>query len=771
MNELSIYSLLSDVDEDIIESTIPPSLSGAPAPRHGESFISRFLSSGWVAATLSVLAALGILVAIVKLGPGDDPYAPPAGTVDESTDTAAAAEESSTDPATFTESDGEFFTESEEETFAATLDEGESYIESTPDLDPAKSVAIIRDGASDYVICEGKGTDTHEVALMLYKLLSRETEAELPIVSLLADESAPHIRLVQTEDTSFIFRITVEDRQNLVIEASDFEGFLDAVNHLLTETVHDASMIVPNRYIYTQMPADPSATPAPFVVRVANGVAGAAKIAVHYQAREPGVDITDLGRMTLVRLTPQSLTPEQNIPLAEPDFPAIIAASDKASYANGTIDIAPGDAASFPSGDYRLTVTTQDGTTATANFRLELPLPEPSEKQPFRFSFSITAPDGFLPGKYIQIRTFAQNISDETFSFTGASFPRAGQIYIYSDGRNGNPPHVWKIGRIATEDVTDNGIAPGEIVAESFSVQIPVDAQVGSYNLLVCYHRNGGYQARFEDVFFVSSATTATPQPTYDYPLLLRNEQNAYTYISPIDVPRTSSDEHTPVEELRKYQPDLEAISHIPMSAGTISDVLTMDDGEIVSLRLFDLSFREIAVGDSIDVLNECRADTPYYVDVVYRFRAYLEDGSGNYIELDRECLFPFLRHESPNPYTNGLTYTQSEDEGEYTVTEFDASKADAEGKVVIPSSAGYGARPITALANRLFAESSVAEVTIPRSVTTIGYAFSDAESITRIRYLGTVAQWNAVDKPADWASGASHLAGIICFDGIVPVL
>ncbi len=81
MNELNIYALLSELDEDIIESTVPPSLVGGFVPRaKKESLFSRFMSNGWVAAVLSAVVAIGVIVAIVLAGRGDGPVVPPVGT-------------------------------------------------------------------------------------------------------------------------------------------------------------------------------------------------------------------------------------------------------------------------------------------------------------------------------------------------------------------------------------------------------------------------------------------------------------------------------------------------------------------------------------------------------------------------------------------------------------------------------------------------------------------------------------------------------------------
>lgn len=71
-----------------------------------------------------------------------------------------------------------------------------------------------------------------------------------------------------------------------------------------------------------------------------------------------------------------------------------------------------------------------------------------------------------------------------------------------------------------------------------------------------------------------------------------------------------------------------------------------------------------------------------------------------------------------------------------------------------IPSSAFYNC-------------SGVTSITIPASVTSIGYdAFYGCSGLTSINYSGTKAQWNAIEKGADWKDNVPTSCKIVCSDG-----
>ena len=56
--------------------------------------------------------------------------------------------------------------------------------------------------------------------------------------------------------------------------------------------------------------------------------------------------------------------------------------------------------------------------------------------------------------------------------------------------------------------------------------------------------------------------------------------------------------------------------------------------------------------------------------------------------------------------------------------------------------------------------------ITIPSSVTSIGSsAFNGCTGLTTIRYNGTNAKWNAIEKNVGWNSGTGAYT-LICTDG-----
>lgn len=87
----------------------------------------------------------------------------------------------------------------------------------------------------------------------------------------------------------------------------------------------------------------------------------------------------------------------------------------------------------------------------------------------------------------------------------------------------------------------------------------------------------------------------------------------------------------------------------------------------------------------------------------------------------------------------------------------------------------------LTAIGPYAFARCrSLAAIHIPASVTSIGEgAFQNCTQLKSITFAGTVAQWNAIEKGADWNStdlnqdwifeSTVPAAGVACFDGFVP--
>ncbi len=89
MTKPSIWVCLGNIPETYVADAMPPSWrEGTPGmlpagKRRSSRVLSFFLDNGWVAAILSAVVAIGIIVAIVRAGRGEGPV-PPVGTVPES---------------------------------------------------------------------------------------------------------------------------------------------------------------------------------------------------------------------------------------------------------------------------------------------------------------------------------------------------------------------------------------------------------------------------------------------------------------------------------------------------------------------------------------------------------------------------------------------------------------------------------------------------------------------------------------------------------------
>ncbi len=75
----------------------------------------------------------------------------------------------------------------------------------------------------------------------------------------------------------------------------------------------------------------------------------------------------------------------------------------------------------------------------------------------------------------------------------------------------------------------------------------------------------------------------------------------------------------------------------------------------------------------------------------------------------------------------------------------------------------------VTAIKDHAFESSRLTSITIPQSVKTIGYdAFQYCPSLETIHYLGTKAQWEAIEKNRYWISSESYT--IHCTDGDIVI-
>lgn len=73
---LRVYEKMGDIgDRYILDAEIPAAVLPVPAPRFGG--LRRFLSSGWCAAAISCIVALGVLIFIVRAGREAPAYQPP----------------------------------------------------------------------------------------------------------------------------------------------------------------------------------------------------------------------------------------------------------------------------------------------------------------------------------------------------------------------------------------------------------------------------------------------------------------------------------------------------------------------------------------------------------------------------------------------------------------------------------------------------------------------------------------------------------------------
>lgn len=60
-------------------------------------------------------------------------------------------------------------------------------------------------------------------------------------------------------------------------------------------------------------------------------------------------------------------------------------------------------------------------------------------------------------------------------------------------------------------------------------------------------------------------------------------------------------------------------------------------------------------------------------------------------------------------------------------------------------------------------------EITIPKSVLTIdGYIFGQSDNISIINYIGTVAEWNKIEKAINWNAQTDSVFSIVCSDGTI---
>lgn len=146
--------------------------------------------------------------------------------------------------------------------------------------------------------------------------------------------------------------------------------------------------------------------------------------------------------------------------------------------------------------------------------------------------------------------------------------------------------------------------------------------------------------------------------------------------------------------------------------------------------------------------------------------------------EEERETI-PALGHDYVGGFCNlcgekekvgGLAWTLSADGASYAVTGIGTC---AQADIVIAEE--YEGVPVTAIADRaLRGCDTVQSVFIPASVTYIGaYAMQNCPNLVAIRFGGTLAQWEAIEKGTGWDDGSTNYTLSCADEGVTvtPVL
>ncbi len=215
MKPQDAFALLGDIDEDLILDAIPAAwLGGAQPPKHRRmaGVYDRFMSSGVVAALLSVVVALSLLGGIVFFMRGNSIGRPPAGEVTDA------------------------------ETVGLT---GESPMstETGADVLPAPELVwIVRDGEALINISSNSNVVAKEATGLLSTQVVRMTGASIAVTP---DGAIDLVCASDLEKDSY--RIQVKD-DKIILEANTETGFVDAVERLLQDAAVEGGLALPPDY-------------------------------------------------------------------------------------------------------------------------------------------------------------------------------------------------------------------------------------------------------------------------------------------------------------------------------------------------------------------------------------------------------------------------------------------------------------------------------------------------------------------------------------------
>ncbi len=765
MNELKIYALLSELDEDIIESTLPPSLvGGAPAaPREREeSFISRFLSSGWVAAVLSTVAALGLIIAIVLAGRMGS-NTPPAGGIGESEsavegETTAIENLANYTLVTFEFPDGNSMRyQSWYHSRTLRADNGELSTIDLGSYDPA----VLDEGWIDTLtLSPGTApTISHAVRegwLYTYTVEVYTTDMQLIIEADLAD-------LAKMEEGTYCARVHFKGEGDTADWSGCVAFWLETWMKL--EITNDAETLTET--------TEPPQTENKFNFSVQNlPLTEADQLTVSCTGRNPGEDFSVRGDWTLERVGADGVNQVIDISLDE-NSPDSFQAPSPDKYATGEVRLLAPALPSLGYGQYMLTFIRADGLVRTCFFYVleEYTSITPAKNQPFRFNYSIEAPDGWGRGKTVILTLYQQNISDE--SIVCDTWCPSSHLLPYCqltlNMGKGNLRYPITVFRDITEDANYYGVSRGEINIQEYHVRLPEDMPGGGrdIDLYIHYGDNPAWGVLYKNAFSEYGISGKYINTENDGRTPIREEWRVSTQQYNHEL--TTLPQGMPLS-VKKVQTRIAALKDFSRGMIVRSQVTWTDS--VYSVIVYDEGGREVRRGEDITILNNCEPNRTYYVDLITYDTIYMdgEDENGNWFggaeTRFEEYFFPFVRrgivHTSP-----GVQYAQvTENSLLFTVTGLDESAMKLH-EIIVSERREL---PVTALADNAFTGCAATTVTLPRSIVAIGTAFAGCPSLTTIRYCGTVADWQAVAKPEGWAEGSDMLTRVICSDGEIEV-